>query len=68
MVPQKLNPFGRHDEVAAWHQRERGPHTGTFTIDPVDARRWANAFFADGHVEYVNGTYAYDRKHLLPDE
>lgn len=66
--PQKLNPLGRQDEVAARHQRDRGPITGTFTIDPADAGKWANAFFADGHVDYVNGTFAYDRKHLLPDE
>jgi prepilin-type processing-associated H-X9-DG protein len=66
--PRKLMPLGKLDEIAARHQRDRGPITGTFTVDPIDAQKWANAFFADGHVEYVNGTYAYDRKHLLPDE
>jgi prepilin-type processing-associated H-X9-DG protein len=37
-------------------------------VEPEDGRKWANAFFADGHVEYVNGTQAYSPQYLLHDE
>jgi prepilin-type N-terminal cleavage/methylation domain-containing protein/prepilin-type processing-associated H-X9-DG protein len=67
--PRRLFGHGARDDIANRHRGEPGPITGTIVPNPsVEQRKWANAFFADGHVDFVNGIYAYHRKHLLPDE
>jgi prepilin-type processing-associated H-X9-DG protein len=56
------------DEIANRHQ---GPDRGVIDREnwrntTIDDWKHGNAFFADGHVDFVSGTYAYDLNHLRP--
>jgi prepilin-type processing-associated H-X9-DG protein len=64
-----VDDYSRLDEIACRHGGDKGIISrGNWNNPSIDVRKWANAFFADGHVDYINGTYAYDRKHLHPTE
>ena len=62
---------GRIEQIGSRHGPYKGlvsdPKTGAWQSDPaIDARKFGNAAFADGHVDYVSGTFARDPTHLLP--
>jgi prepilin-type processing-associated H-X9-DG protein len=67
-APRGPSNYQTLDEIADRHQPRYsgGIDRANWNDRSLDNRKRANAFFADAHVEFVNGTFAYDMRNLDP--